>query len=412
MNPLIANYEKRNNKRTITYSLQPVGNANLKWKDFPSVERHTYYERLSKLQGRSIGTPRVANWSLFHLYSFEDTMRDMMKLEYINEDRDSFFDYSWERALSINEDVYLEWIIEFFSMMYFEKDVDRTQFMTEKYVWFRLCGREDVYTLPEFAVMLGLYTPDELEHQLFGIHFGNLEIDDKSFNHDKYWSKIGQPTLTNPRTLLIKEPLILMESICLGADHLYKHATGLKESSLIFVGHYVTKIARSLGNLVDEKIMKCTKPIKCETWTAKMLAREFDEDNDCLLRAKRVTTQPREEIREQRREPSGLNSSWGDWNASVSEIEPDHGNFIYPAYEPPNVPPYPYPYVPYPHPYTHDPNLDNQGNQGGSYGMGGDDYFASVMPDFEGTSIIPNSGYEVGGSSGGVRFYDDDDMED
>ncbi|GKF23078.1 hypothetical protein Tco_0075400, partial [Tanacetum coccineum] len=41
--------------------------------------------------------------------------------------------------------------------------------------------------------------------------------------------------------------------------------------------------------------------------------------------------------------------------------------------------------------------------QGGSYGLGGDDYFTSAMPNFRGSS----SGNAVGGSSKGVGFNDD-----
>ncbi|GKG40582.1 hypothetical protein Tco_0467359 [Tanacetum coccineum] len=86
----------------------------------------------------------------------------------------------------------------------------------------------------------------------------------------------------------------------------------------------------------------------------------------------------------------------------------DQGNFGYPTYEPPNVSPYPYPYIPYPYPYTHYPNMGNQSNQGRSYGLGGDDYFMSTMPDFGGSS----SGYAVGGSSRGDGFNDDDDIDE
>ncbi|GJU85788.1 hypothetical protein Tco_1293334 [Tanacetum coccineum] len=86
----------------------------------------------------------------------------------------------------------------------------------------------------------------------------------------------------------------------------------------------------------------------------------------------------------------------------------DQGNFTYPTYVPPNVPPYPYPYIPYPYPYTHYPNPGNQSDQGGSYGLGGDDYFMSAMPDFEGSSL----GYAVGGSSRGAGFNNDDDMDE
>nr|GFC11961.1 hypothetical protein [Tanacetum cinerariifolium] len=94
-NSLIVEYEKRNKRNTITYSLQPVSNANLKWKDLPSIERHAYCKKLSKLQQRSFGVPRVANWHLFESYGFEDTLQEMMKLEYIYEgDGDVFVDYS------------------------------------------------------------------------------------------------------------------------------------------------------------------------------------------------------------------------------------------------------------------------------------------------------------------------------
>ncbi|GJX81010.1 hypothetical protein Tco_0329159 [Tanacetum coccineum] len=130
-NPLITEYEKRNKKNTITYSLQPVSNGNLKWKDLPSVERHTYCERLLKLHDRSIGVPRVGNWGMFNAYGFEDTLRNMMKLEYIYKgDGDVFVDYSWERALSINDEVYPKWVLELFSTMYFDKDVDKSNLMT------------------------------------------------------------------------------------------------------------------------------------------------------------------------------------------------------------------------------------------------------------------------------------------
>ncbi|GJZ60425.1 hypothetical protein Tco_0616241 [Tanacetum coccineum] len=467
-NPLIAEYERRNKRNTITYSLQPVSNANLKWKDLPSVERHAYCEKLSKLQERSFGVPRVANWRLFDGYGFEDTLREMMKLEYIYEgDGDVFVDYSWERALSIDNEIYPEWVLEFFSTLYFDKDVDRTNLMKEKCIWFRLCGHEHILTLPEFAVVLGLFTEEEVEHRLFEVYFGKLEVDDKQFDYKDYWTRVGKPTLTNHKEVLVKEPLMrIVHKVIVGslvhrvasrercqkrdlwmmsaleesrgvnlawiiADHLYKHAPGTKENSVICAGHYVTKIASFLGYCVDDEIKKCSEPIDCEYWTSKMLADELDEENTCLKKETGIPTQAAEGSSGPRQEHGGLNTSWGDWNASLSEIErgnvwrdsmmiqnnymlehsmpilhhlADQGNFAYPTYEPPNVPPYPYPYIPYPYPYTHYPNPGNQSNQGGSYGLGDDDYFTSAMPDFGGSS----SGYAVGGSSREAGFNDDD----
>nr|GEU84400.1 hypothetical protein [Tanacetum cinerariifolium] len=50
--------------------------------------------------------------------------------------------------------------------MYFDKRVDRTKLMTDKYIWFRLCRVEKVLTYAEFAVLLGIYEEDELNHSL------------------------------------------------------------------------------------------------------------------------------------------------------------------------------------------------------------------------------------------------------
>ncbi|GJY39940.1 hypothetical protein Tco_0426304 [Tanacetum coccineum] len=176
-NPLIAEYERRNKRNTITYSLQPVSNANLKWKDLPSVERHAYCEKLSKLQERSFGVPRVANWRLFDGYGFEDTLREMMKLEYIYEgDGDVFVDYSWERALSIDNEIYPEWVLEFFSTLYFDKDVDRTNLMKEK----KDNGRNIMKSNKEGPFQMGNVVSDVITGGTEGIP---KDIYSTSFNH-------------------------------------------------------------------------------------------------------------------------------------------------------------------------------------------------------------------------------------
>ncbi|GKD09410.1 hypothetical protein Tco_1189095 [Tanacetum coccineum] len=140
-------------------------------------------------------------------------------------------------------------------------------------------------------------------------------------------TKVGKPRLTNHKEVLVKEPLMrIVHKLIVGylvhrlpsrercqkrdlwmmnaleesrgvnlawiiADHLYKHAPGTKESSVIYVGHYVTKIASSLRYCVDDEIKKCSEPIDCEYWTTKMLAKELDEKNQCLLKEIRIPTQ-------------------------------------------------------------------------------------------------------------------------
>ncbi|GKE45093.1 hypothetical protein Tco_1472377, partial [Tanacetum coccineum] len=241
---------------------------------------------------------------------FDETLKELMKMEYLHSDGDVFVDYSWERALSIEGDVYPEWCLEFFSMMYL------------KCVWFRLCGREHVLTLSRFAVLLGLYKESELEHHLFGVHFSKLEIDDKLFDHDTYWRKVRKPTRTNRRTSLIWEPLMrVMHRLIVGA---LVHRLGSKDRCQKMDLWMMSALEESLrscwGYLVNKEVGKCSEPIECEKWTTKMLASELDLDNHTLLGSTLLPPPPRV-AREQRQEPSGLNSSWGDWNASLNEIE-------------------------------------------------------------------------------------------
>nr|GEW75683.1 hypothetical protein [Tanacetum cinerariifolium] len=69
---------------------------------------------------------------MFYVYSFDETLKEFMKVEYLHDDGDVFVGYSWERDLSIEEDVYPEWCLEFFSMMYFERGVDSPHDRNEK----------------------------------------------------------------------------------------------------------------------------------------------------------------------------------------------------------------------------------------------------------------------------------------
>nr|GEU36875.1 hypothetical protein [Tanacetum cinerariifolium] len=307
---------------------------------------HAYYERLSKLQGKEIGTPIVADWTLFYSYIFDETLKNKMKFEYIHRDGVVFEDYSWERDLSISRN---------------------------------------------FVVLLVLNDKDELKHHLFAINFTKLEVDDRLFNHDAYLQQIRTSTRTNLRTSLIMEPIMRIMHRLL------------------------------VGSLVH----------KCEKWTSKMVASELDEDVHTLLQTTRVAPEPREGSR-QRQEQTGLSLSWGDWNAFLNEIEyrdvwrelmlmrnnymfkhsrhilhrlADQSDCAYPIYEPPNVPPYPYPCVLYPHPYTHYAEVGNQSYRGEHYGEQGDAYYVGY--------IVPSIGYKIGGSSRGVHGDDDeDDMSD
>nr|GEV56914.1 hypothetical protein [Tanacetum cinerariifolium] len=199
------------------------------------------YGTYTKVEAMKLGVKNLRHLLMVGLWLWFDKIKFELR-----DNGDVFVDCSWERALFIYEGVYPEWSLEFFSAINFDKGVDRTKLMTEKCIWFRLYGVEKVLTLPEFVVLLGLYEEEELNHR--------------------------KPASTNPRTSLIKEPLmrimykLLVRSLVhrassketfqkrdmwmmstleesyginlawLIADYLCKHAPGLKENGLICRG--------------------------------------------------------------------------------------------------------------------------------------------------------------------------------
>ncbi|GJS93576.1 hypothetical protein Tco_0800544 [Tanacetum coccineum] len=58
---------------------------------------------------------------------------------------------------------------------------------------------EHILTLFEFAIALGLFTEEEVEHRLFEVYFGKLEVDDKQFDHKDYWTRVAEEGSREPR---------------------------------------------------------------------------------------------------------------------------------------------------------------------------------------------------------------------
>nr|GEU46085.1 hypothetical protein [Tanacetum cinerariifolium] len=72
-------------------------------------------------------------------------------------------------------------------------------------------------------------------------------------------------------------------------EHLCKHAPGIKENSVICGGHYVTKIAKSLGYLVNKEVEKCLESIECYEVGGSSTTMQEDND-DAAVSEQRVHT--------------------------------------------------------------------------------------------------------------------------
>ena len=221
VNPIVTKYVQRNAKSKVKYTLNQERNENLKFSNLRKEEKHAFRERLSKLQGREIAKPRLVDWNLFAEYDCEMELRKMMRMSYVYEgDGDSFEDFSWERAFSIYENVNREWCLEFFSTFYFERKL--VDVVNDICIWFRLCGKEHVYTLPEFAVALGLYDQDEIEHRLFPPHSARLVRKHNEYERiTDYWNRVGDPGCSRRNSSKLRNPImkILQKLIVWGVLH-------------------------------------------------------------------------------------------------------------------------------------------------------------------------------------------------
>lgn len=372
INPLVTKFCERNEKKKVKYSVKKEANANLKFKDLTDGEKHAFRERLSKLQHRQCLVPRVIDWDLFDECECEDELRSMMRTSYVYPgDGDSFNDLSWERAFSVNEEVYREWCMEFFSTMYFERKVNVRNLMSEICIWFRLCGRDHAYTLPAFGVALGLYEPHEVNHRLFETHFSRLRRFEKDYpSIPAYWNQVGDPSCARRNASTIRNPLmrILHKLIVTGpfnrfgsrdkcqkpdlwimklleetkdgnaiwqvAEYLSRRAPGIKSNSNICGGHFVTRLAKNLGYYVDEELAKCGEPKYSETWTAKGFGNALNR----RLKTVGLWVEPRPQQQPPQQQPqqqqgnipmenvqmgtsSSFDSGWGEWNQHLDEIQ-------------------------------------------------------------------------------------------
>ena len=94
--------------------------------------------------------------------------------------------------------------------------------MREVCIWSRLCGNEHAYTLPKFAVALGLYEQQEVEHRLFEAHFVSLaRYQNDCAGIPEYWNRVGDLNYSRRNSSKLRNPLqkILQMLIAWGVLH-------------------------------------------------------------------------------------------------------------------------------------------------------------------------------------------------
>ncbi|GKB95785.1 hypothetical protein Tco_0981922 [Tanacetum coccineum] len=149
-----------------------------------------------------------------------------------------------------------------------------------------------------------------------------LEVDDKQFDHKDYWTRVGKPTLTNHKEVLVKEPLMwIVHKVIVGSlVHRVASKERCQKRDLWMMSALEESRGVNLAWIIADHLYKHTLGTK-ENSISKMLADELDVENTCFKKETEMPTQAKEGSSEPKQEHGGLNSSWRDWNASLSEIE-------------------------------------------------------------------------------------------
>ncbi|GJZ74626.1 hypothetical protein Tco_0639091 [Tanacetum coccineum] len=211
-------------------------------------EKNAYNERLSTLQTRQFGIPRLVDWNVFKEYGCEDALMDMMKIEYMNEDGYLFLDRSWENVFSNGEKFYREWLM----------------------------------------------------------------TNDKGFNYDAYWNRIRQPTTGKKLADIRYPWLHIMHKILVGAFmHRSGSRDKVQKPDLWLLSLLDEGNNANVAWILAEELAKCLEPVKSESWDDKMFRKALDRRAKKLspITPLKAPTQASNLLGG---EPSGLNSSWGD----------------------------------------------------------------------------------------------------
>ncbi|GKD41825.1 hypothetical protein Tco_1266470, partial [Tanacetum coccineum] len=138
---------------------------------------------------------------------------DMLRIRVheVESDEELFTLVAWIRAFNINEPIYAELCLEFYSTYKYDEVCAGDELQTKKIIMFRLGARAHSLTLLEFSRRLGLYQVVDLEEDGFNVYFeGGLRNDD-NFNAQNYWLSISREdnlSLSRSHTSTIKRPIL------------------------------------------------------------------------------------------------------------------------------------------------------------------------------------------------------------
>ncbi|GJZ17832.1 retrotransposon ORF1 [Tanacetum coccineum] len=194
----------------------------------------------------------------------DDMLR--IRLREAGSDEEIFTSVAWISAFNINEPIYVELCLEFYSNYEFDKVCADDELQSKKIIKFRLGGRAHSLTLLEFARRLGLYQAVKLEEEGFNVYFEGGLRSDEHFNAQDYWLSIIREEnldLSRSHTSTIKKPFlrVIHKMITYG---LCQRTTGydkIQKNDLWLLSMFDAR--HQNGVLTEDVVRSLSAPIYC-----------------------------------------------------------------------------------------------------------------------------------------------------
>lgn len=273
----------------------------LKWPGCSAEQKVILNRELAAIQNKGICAPRFMDWNVTRRLGINEQLDSL----FLTKSAEEVDVQMWKRVFDLRENVYREWVLEFYSSLEINRDFDIAEMATTKVIKFRLGGREHNVTIQEFGFLAGILTKEEYIRMSKDDSFlfdGELDAGDFVEKTDDVWFSLsgidkhgGSSKIKEVRVPLLRlvhkmltysfihrstqhdkvyvGDLWLLDKFHVGDPRVYINvpwalvlymacrAIGTKENGQICCGHFVTKIAKNLKLDTPANIRACSPPV-------------------------------------------------------------------------------------------------------------------------------------------------------
>ena len=168
----------------------------LQWPGADKYEKIRLNNKLAEIQKHPINPPRLMDWDMLQTLGIQGEINRLLTT-ICRYPGGEFHVPMWDRVFRINEPVFREWCLEFYSSLWVDDDFNQSDIPVQKLIHFRCGGKQRHCTIAEFGFLSGMFTREELADPRLIQFINNAVIDTSGFAYgspEEFWTEIsGKP---------------------------------------------------------------------------------------------------------------------------------------------------------------------------------------------------------------------------